>query len=427
MAEGTWKVGIGSIVVTPEKPVPMAGYYFERISEGVHDDLHARTVLIDDGARRVALVSIEVIMLSAPDVAKMRRLIQDRYGLSAEHVMICCTHTHTGPEVRGGSEYVAWLAEPVADSVAAAIEDLAESKILCGRSEEHGVSFVRRFRMKDGSVATNPGLLNPNVDHPLGENDPEVITLRVVRGDTTRAVLTNFALHCDTVGGNLLSAGWPHYMASVVTDKLGQDVEFIFAQGCCGDINHWNVFKGGHLKGFDEAERIGKIVGAAALRALANEHEVLPGPVAGVRREVAAALVAVSDEQYARAKEEMAKPYESDEDFVMERVEMGKRVRAYELPGDHVDTEVQALRFGNAAFVGVPCEYFNALGRQIKAQSTCAPTIVCELANDWIGYVGEAHNYDEGGYELTGAICAKGTGELLRDEALKAVDEARAQ
>ena len=425
MAAQSWRVGVGTALITPEKPVRMAGYYFERISQGVHDDLHARTLVIEGAEGRVALVSVEVIMLSAAHVADMRRLIGERYGLTAEQVLVCCTHTHTGPSLPQESEYLAWLKERVADSVGDALSNTTEASMFFSPAEQEGVSFVRRYRMKDGTVRTNPGLLNPDVDQPLGEIDPEVLTLRIVEDGQTRAVVMNFALHCDTVGGDLLSAGWPFYVANAVRDKVGAAAEFIYLQGCSGDINHWNVFKGGHFKGFEEAERIGKILGPATLRALENEQELAPGPVAGVRREVAVPLVSVSEEDYAKAKEEMAKPYESEEDFTMERVEMQKRVRAYELPGDHRQTEVQALRFGDAAFVGMPCEYFNALGRQIKAQSPCKATVVCELANDCIGYVGEAQNYDEGGYELASAACAKGSGEFLRDEGLAALREAR--
>jgi hypothetical protein len=211
----------------------------------------------------------------------------------------------------------------------------------------------------------------------------------------------------------------------VVRDKFSPETEVAFLQGCSGDVNHWNVFRGGHLKGFEEAERIGRILGAAALRALGDEKPLTPGPVRGVRRTVNLPLVRVSAEEYAAAKAEMAKPYGSTEDFTMERVEMAKRVRAFEMRRDRMATEVQALRVGEAAFVGLPCEMFNAVGRAIKAQSPCKPTFVCELANDCVGYVGEAHNYDEGGYELTSAVCAKGSGEILRDAALEAVREAR--
>ena len=419
MTDTSWYVGIGCKLITPDKAVQLGGYYGDRASEGVHDDLYARAFVFSDGRDEIALLSLDFLHLKPEHVAEIRSTIREEYGLAPERVMVCCTHTHTGPDMNRETEYMAWLEWQAADAVGAALKDLSSARIFAGRSEEHGVSFVRRFVMKDGSVVTNPGLLNPEVDRTIGEIDPEVLTLRIASGDRTRAILVNFALHCDTVGGDLVSAGWPFYMAGVIREGVGESVDVAFLQGSAGDINHWNVFKGGHLRGFEEAERIGKIVGAAALQALDNEQEIAPGPVAQAQKHVDLPVVEVAEADYREAKDEMDKPYDSDEDFTMERVLALKRVRAYEYPGDHVSAEMQALRLGEAAVVGLPCEIFNALGRQIKEQSASKPTFVVELANGSIGYIGEAHNVDEGGYEMTSSICAKGSGEMLRDAALE--------
>ena len=417
MSEATWQAGVGVVDITPDKPIGMAGYYFERISEGTHDPLCARAIVFSDGKSSAALVNVDLVGLDAAAVADIRAQIEERRGLPPERVMIAATHTHTGPLLADEPEYLAWLKPRIADSVVAAMDDLAECQVRVGRAELRGVSFVRRYRMKDGSVRTNPGLLNPEVEAPLGDMDPELKTLRVLRDGQPRAALVNFALHCDTVGGNLVSAGWPFYMGQAMRPEVGDAPVFMF-QGCSGDINHWNVFQGGHLKGFDEAERIGAIVGQAAREALAADQELAPGPVAASSRVVALAKPPVSDEEYAAARAAMAEAYDSDEDFVMARVIARKRVRVREWPAEAVDAEVQAVRVGGAAFVGVPCELFNALGRGIKAASPLPHTWVCELANGCVGYVAAEHNHDEGGYETASSIVAPGAGEALRDAAV---------
>jgi hypothetical protein len=339
--------------------------------------------------------------------------------------MVACTHTHTGPQLSAEPEYTEQLKERIADSIAAAVDDLKPRELRCGRAQLRGVSFVRRYRMKDGSVVTNPGLLNPDVDHPLGDIDPELQTLRVVENGVTRAALVNFALHCDTVGGNLISAGWPCFMGEKLKDELGPAACVFMLQGACGDINHWDVFKGGHLKGFEEAERIGGIVAEAASQAMRGDTELTEGPAQGILGQVELPIPEVSDEAYAEAQDVMSRPYDSDADFTMDRVVARKRVRVREWPGESVSAEAQALRLGPMAFVGVPCELFNALGRQIKERSPFSPTWVCELANGSIGYVAERQDYEEGGYETASSMVAPGGGEMLRDKALDLLGQLR--
>lgn len=419
MSESTWKVGVGAADITPDKPVQMAGYYGERISEGVHDPLFARTALFDCCGDQVAVVSLDLVYLDAENIGRARKMVQEKTGLAPEQVMVCATHTHTGPCCKREKEYVEWLLTRIVDSVAQAAANLRPCELRLGRDKAEGVSFIRRYRMKDGSVVTNPGLLNPDVDHPIGEVDPEVIVLRAVAGGETLVALANFALHADTVGGKLLSAGWPHYLAATLRGEVGAKAEVLFLQGCCGDINHWNVPKGGHYKGFEEAERIGKIVGEAACRAVASDAPVPPGAVRFARTIAEMPMPKVSKEDYEAAKAEMAKPYTSTADFTIERVKARKLVSVYEHEGDTLPAEVQVLRFGDGAFVGIPCEYFNALGRQIKQRSPLPNTVVVELANGSCGYVGEKHNYEEGAYEMTSSRVAPGAGEMLRDTALQ--------
>lgn len=71
------------------------------------------------------------------------------------------------------------------------------------------IAFIRRFRMKDGSVKTNPGVNNPDIVAPIGEVDERVNVLRFDREGADSLVLVNFGDHPDTIGGELVSADWP--------------------------------------------------------------------------------------------------------------------------------------------------------------------------------------------------------------------------
>ncbi|MER3406109.1 MAG: hypothetical protein C4289_13895 [Chloroflexota bacterium] len=89
-----------------------------------------------------------------------------------------------------------------------------------------------------------------------------------------------------------------------------------------------------------------------------------------------------------------------------------------------IETEVQALRIGDAAVVALPGEIFVELGLAIKAQSPFATTLLAELANDYIGYVPTTRAFHEGGYETwaaRSALPAPGAGEILVEHAIAAL------
>ena len=75
----------------------MAGYYFERAAEAVHDDLFAKAVVLESGDTRAALVALDLISTTRDLVEDARREIEAATDIPGAHVMISATHAHTGP------------------------------------------------------------------------------------------------------------------------------------------------------------------------------------------------------------------------------------------------------------------------------------------------------------------------------------------
>ena len=91
------------------------------------------------------------------------------------------------------------------------------------------------------------------------------------------------------------------------------------------------------------------------------------------------------------------------------------------MQGQERKTWIQAIQLGDTAIVGVPAEFFTVLGQEIKRRSPFRYTYVFELANDYIGYVGDRRGYELGGYQTwTGlhSFVPPGTGEMIVDEAV---------
>src|SRR5262245_55899743 len=80
---GDWMVGLARTKITPEQPVFMAGYASrDRPFASVHDDLEAKAiVLADDRGIRGALVTTDLIGLTAEIADPVRRRIEEQTGI----------------------------------------------------------------------------------------------------------------------------------------------------------------------------------------------------------------------------------------------------------------------------------------------------------------------------------------------------------
>jgi hypothetical protein len=100
VAAGTgaeFRAGAATVKITPPKGAPLAGYYYNRAAEGVHDDLYAKAIVLQQDTNKVAFVVCDLISLTRPIVEEARKIISESSGLKGDHVMMSATHTHTAP------------------------------------------------------------------------------------------------------------------------------------------------------------------------------------------------------------------------------------------------------------------------------------------------------------------------------------------
>src|SRR6478672_10806182 len=136
------RVGAAATVITPPEGTPLAGYYSERGSKTVLDDIRSKAVVLEVGDTRAALVVCDLISLPRHVVTEARRQIEAATRIPGSHVMISATHTHTGPviaresaldELVGatsdlGRRYTEKLPELIAKSVIDANKKLAQAR-----------------------------------------------------------------------------------------------------------------------------------------------------------------------------------------------------------------------------------------------------------------------------------------------------------
>ena len=264
-------VGTAEAVITPPVGLRLLGP-LER-STGVHDDLLARSVVLDDGHTTVALVFLDLIGL---DLALSHRIsdeITNRTGIA--NVLINCTHTHSAPftipwSAEGREEYEnearGWLDQLVSSVAEIAVEAAGrkrESSVRVGRAEAQ-VGMNRRLPTEKGIE------MQPNPDGPVIKW-VDVLAFDAIGGGQ-KVVLATHAAHPVIVHGasTLISADYPGFAVEEVRRLLGGDVTAVFAQGCCGNIN------GEPLQGGIEAAReAGSDLARAIIEACENAQAIV--------------------------------------------------------------------------------------------------------------------------------------------------------
>jgi neutral ceramidase len=455
-ALGQTLVGVAETEITPPKGFPIAGYYYERLAAGVHDPLKAKAIVFLGKSAQAALVVCDLTGIAADLTAEVRRRAAEKTGIPASNIIVAGTHSHTAPDY--GKDLYESLAKPgdgkrshysetLIDRIVEAIEKsklAAQPVVLLAGSavQNTPISFNRRFVMKDGSVRTWMALNNPDVVRAAGPIDPEVslVLVRSAADEKPLGLFTNFALHLDTVGGLNWSADYPYDLEQELRKSLGTKLISVFANGCCGDINHIDPSR----RDRNRTDFIGRSLAATIQPALATLRRV-DKPDLRVRnatvhlplQEISAADVRQAEQTlkaFANHKEieffqhvaayktimldglRNRPPYSHPAEFLKTGLSHGLAG-----VGDSLPVDVQVICLGQElAIVCLPGEVFVDLGLAIKRGSPFRTTLVVELSNcvETL-YIPTRAAYAGGGYEVTNSAVQPGSGEALVEAALR--------
>ena len=445
-SENSLRIGAAEIDITPPIGYRMAGYFDERVATGTHDPLKAKALVIQQGKEQIALVGCDLVGLSLHVTTNARARASLETGIPVDHIMICATHSHTGPlfdDVRRehfhqaalakfGTDptekiyYPDFLADQLVKVIRTAQQASRPARLESAILKQEDVTFNRRYWMKNGKVAFNPGQLNTNIVRPAGPVDTDLTFLRATDPASGRpfAGLTVFAMHSDTLGGSEYSADYAYYLQQTLRKSYGDQFISAFAAGTCGDLNHINVKIKGPIKGPEVTEHIGTTLGQTIL-AGAAQLGTIDHPSLLVRsKTVRAGIQEFTPQQLADAQSKADKLGDPQTDFFTKVI----AVKTLDLArlGPDYPMEVQVFRIDSeTAIVGLPGEIFVELGQAIKKASPFKKTIVISIANDRPSYVPTRRAFTEGSYEVTNSRVKAGTGEMLVEAALDLLRQAR--
>ena len=428
------QAGFGRIDITPPFGVSVQGYFEKRLADGILDPLLATAVAFDDGQRRAVVISVDVIGFNQLLMDRIRPLVAQAIGTEKEAVFICCTHTHLGPgltvpekENTGVEENDSYVnhhfVKKLCDVAVLAVQDLAPAKLSYTRGTVKDVAFVRRFVMKDGTYRTNPGWLNPDVDHALGTPDENSSLLIIKRENAPEIGIVGFQVHPDVIGGCKLSADYPKFVRDTY-ETLIPNSRCMYINGAQGDTNHVDIRldEDKCRGGYDRSRYMGRKI---AMSVIANYElaEALEGEkIAFGQKSVFTKFNKGHPDQIPEALR-IAKIYEEQgaEAAVphltgMARVEVvaeATRIKRLMDYPDEKELYVTAVSVGDVVFAGFPGEPFTDIGRGIKANSRFTLTFPACCANGYEGYYPMQSAYNEGGYEARTARYVAGTAEKL--------------
>ena len=420
------KLGFARLDITPPMGVQMAGYFYERRAVGVLDPLYVNAIALQSDKPAV-LLTCDLIMLRGDAGRTWPGLIAEELGLAPEQIFLHCIHTHTGPicgsDPKGDPQYDAWLFRRLCDAGRMAIRNLKPVTGIRGYEGIcPGVTFSRRFKMKDGTYQTWCSKKDPNVVAYADEPDESLRFVVITREGAEDLLLVNFASHPDSVCGEKYSADYPGFLRRKVEANL-PGTKCVFFNGTEGELitgDMWRAsvpeekyvrtaWSGNKLADFvlahyDEAAEL-PVGGVSCGRTVVTcPTKRDPGFLPEARR-----ILAIRD---AGREEEELGPDWIATPLIAEAL---VQIQMDEAKLDEINIPVSAVSVGGLAFLGIAGEPFGSVGKGIRAQSPNAMTFTCCITNGWEGYYPTDEAYDQGGYEPAYTKLAKGVGNRLID------------
>jgi hypothetical protein len=403
--------GVGKIGITPQTNVWMDGMLRAHPSEGVHDRLYARALVLGESAdlqQAFALVSVDVCVLGE----EMTRAVQQgaaRAGIPAAHVVIAATHTHSGPSTLGllvpkEESYAQELTGKLIAVIEDATRNLQPARIGVTAGREETISHYRRLLADDGHVVMNWEPYPPeHIAGPLGVADAEVGVVKVTAAgapgepDRVLAVLFNHTGHPNVLSGDnyLFSGDYPGLAAQLLEEDFGGIA--LFFNGALGSVD----IDGLRDRDWEGLDRTGRALARSVSEAA---RTVAPADSLAIRGACTAYALPgrrITDDEWRWAQDVLAQTSGAvaavadgvGDDYVAKLYQRLHDAGPRDLP-----VTQSCVALGDSALLTFPGELYTEIGQHIKAHSPFKRTFIIGLANGYVGYIPTAQAIAEGGY-----------------------------
>jgi len=431
--------GCAKVNITPPLGIKLIGSY-GKPSDDILDELYVRVLILDDGQTIVAVISADLLYTPLEEItAPVRNIIEKEIGIPQQNILVCATHTHSGPEVFTCSKlppkqaralgeidraYLRTLIHKIVGAVQIAFQNKEPVQIGVAKGRIPEIVFNRRtldpnqtavmtWRVSPEEAETRK--IQTNLDgytsvsftrspkEPpvrFGPVDPELCVLRVedAEGDIIGSIV-NFGSHPVCV--------YPYLPTTISADYPGDTTCLI--EQVEGGICLFTLAPAGNLvpyqRGVKAHQQIGKALGAEALRRLQFVPTIAEVALQALKKEIIFPAKRIPFPNKAKDNHETGPDTETQE---------------------YITTEIQVLRLGEIYLLGLPGEILVEIGLEIKRRAGLEKLFIVSLANDTVGYVCPRQAYAQGGYESgAGTHLAEGAGEIMIEKALELLNQIR--
>ncbi|MFN7140341.1 MAG: hypothetical protein ACK4UN_13475 [Limisphaerales bacterium] len=419
------RAGAATSNITPDIGGLIVGNFVSPPSTHIHDELHARCLVLDNGETRMAIVICDLLGVSKELADAARSIIHAENSIPEENILIAATHTHSAVSALGKDrfknnpqldDYQRFVVRRIADGVRRAVNNLAPARIGWAVGEEPRHVFNRRWEMKPGTAGRNPFggtndvvKMNPapgseNLMKPAGPTDPQVSIIAVETPEgRPMALLANYSLHY--VGGvppTEISADYFAVFCDRIQELLGADRQSppfvaMLSNGTSGDINNIDFTKPAEKRPpYEKMRIVAHGVADAALKAYRTIEFRDWVPLGGQLQWLEIGTRRPTSEQLERAKSIVSGPETTKRS--LEQIYAERTIALSKYPPT-LPIPVQALRIGDVGIAGMPNEVFAETGLELKRRSPFQPSFTIEIANGYYGYLPTPEQHKLGGYE----------------------------
>lgn len=443
-----FQAGAAMSNITPPLGEPIVGGWRPTPATHVHDELHARCLVLDNGQTRLGIVLCDNVGIPREVYDKARAILGETTDLEPRHILMAATHTHSATSARTPNklrtadelgDYQKFLARRIADGVRRAIHNLEPARIGWGSAQVPSQVFNRRWFVSPDAeevlrnpfgghdkVRMNPPRMHPALLEPAGPTDPEVAFLSVQsQNGRPIALLANYSLHY--VGGvpqGDVSADYFALFAERIAKLLRAEEDAstpfvgIMSNGTSGDINNINFQKSYERRPpYEKMRQVAHLVAAKVFAAHQNVRFRDWVRLDIIQDEITIASRKPTEELLEWANSIQQKPEEAEAFHSRERIYAERVLRQNEAP-KNISVVLQTLRIGDLAITAIPFEVFAEIGLEIKEQSPFEQTFTIELANGSYGYLPTPRQHELGGYETW-----LGTNLVEKDASTKIVEK----
>jgi len=403
-AEPSWKAGVAQTKITPEGAYWMGGYASRtKPSEDTDLDLRAKALALqDENGARVVFVTLDLLVVTPEMSRAVLEGVKIRYGLTPANVLLNCSHTHCGPELRLYREtlhnipkplavkmgdYVKWLNKRLIDLIGESLKNLRPASLFASSDKASFAINRRENRGEELVKRAEEGMLKGPVDH-------HVPVLRVSDAEgKTMAILFGYACHNTIMSFFKTSGDYAGYAQKFVEQKH-QGAVAMFVMGAGGDQNPYPRRKQEHLA------LHGRALAEAVDRALKGKQTPVSSRLQAARQDATLKFQPAPD----RASLEKQLTDNNKYKRWKARFLLG-RINAGIQPASSYDLPVQAVRVGDEILllaVGgeVVVDYSLRFKKEFGNQKGSEPMLwFAGYSNDVSFYLPSLRVLKEGGYE----------------------------